>query len=202
MNYTKLANSLLLLLIQNHDDGDSLVRESNLKNYCIENFSFTPQADEITKCIELINSSVNRRVIKEGWIPVGGLLSTRHESSYITEFSANDLSKIIEIINSTIEIKKNQNEELENLIKFQNNWIKLSLLEKQQIAKETDRLNNIGAQYYNEDNYIEAINHFKKALIVMPTNNDALKNLIICYKYIGEIDKIAPISSLLNHLGY
>jgi tetratricopeptide (TPR) repeat protein len=93
-----------------------------------------------------------------------------------------------------------ENTEFEELIEFQQKWYSMNMAEKQQIARETDRINNIGADFYNQDNFSEAIKYFEMALEVMPTNDDALKNLIICYKYIGEFDKIPAISRKLAFL--
>lgn len=197
----KIARNLLQLLIDNHDDGDSLVRESSLVNSCIEKFSYEPNTDEISECVNLINSSLNRKVITEGWIPIGGLLSSRHESSYITEYSINNLKKILQIINVESEnTVQNEDVEFENIRQFQKKWKNMPMVEKQKIAIETDRINNIGANLYSQDKIHEAITFFNKALDVMPTNDDALKNLIICYKYIGELDKIPTITRRLNYL--
>lgn len=197
----KIAANLLQLLINEHDDGDSLVRESALVKSCNEKFSHEPSTDEISDCVNLINSSVNRKVITKGWIPVGGILSTRHESSYMTEYSISSLKEIIAIIDAESENTVQINDaELETLRQFQEKWKNLSMSEKQKIAIETDRISNIGANHYNQDNIQEAINYFYQALEVMPTNDDALNNLISCYKYIGELDKIPAISKMLNYL--
>ena len=93
-----------------------------------------------------------------------------------------------------------EDNEFEDLIEFQQKWNSLDIVEKQKIARETDRINNIGADFYNQDNFNEAIKYFQMALEVMPTNDNALKNLVICYKYIGEFDKIPAISRKLAFL--
>ncbi len=207
MNEIKIAIDLLQLLINNHEDGDSLVRESELKKFCLNNHKFEPSTDQISESVDMINSSVKSKIIIEGWFQSGGflgMLSTVKESQYVTDYPVTQLSKIIENFNNKINlVDSNLNEsEFEELLKFQEKWSTMTLTEKQQIAHETDRLNNIGAHYYNEDNFDDAIKYFKKALKVMPTNNDALKNLIICYKYIGEFEKINSITQMLSHLGY
>jgi tetratricopeptide (TPR) repeat protein len=207
MNEIKIAIDLLQLLINNHEDGDSLVRESELKNFCLNKHKFEPSTEEISESVDMINSSVKSKIIIEGWFQSGGflgMLSTVKESQYVTDFPVTQLSKIIENFNNKINLVDSSldGSEFEELLKFQEKWSTMTLTEKQQIAHETDRLNNIGAHYYNEDNFDDAIKHFKMAIKVMPTNNDALKNLIICYKYIGEFEKINAITQMLSHLGY
>ena len=198
-----LAIELLQLLINKHDDGDSLVRESDVTKSCLDKFSYSPDTNEINKSVELINSSVGRKVINEGWIPVGSFFSVINESSYITEYSISKLSSIIEIFddgNNGI-TNENQVSEIEEMITFQNKWNSMPMEDKMKIAAETDASNNIGAQFYNDDNINEAISHFKIALRIMPINDDALKNLINCYQYLGKVDKVALYSKLLRHLG-
>ena len=195
----KIAISLLELLINKHDDGDSLVRENDLITFVSKTHSYTTNTDEISECVNVINSTANNKVIKEGWIAVGGFLSTSHESSYLTDFPVTTLTKIIELLK--IEVNTNpKDSEFAELIEFQKKWSSLTMVEKQQLAHETDRVNNIGAQFYNEDNFDEAIKHFQMALVIMPSNEDALKNLISCYKYLGEHDKIPTISRKIAFL--
>lgn len=207
MNEIKIAIDLLQLLINNHEDGDSLVRESELKKFCLNNHKFEPSTDQISESVDIINSSVKSKIIIEGWFQSGGflgMLNTVKESQYVTDYPVTQLSKIIENFNNKINLVDSnlKESEFEELLKFQEKWSTMTLTEKQQIAHETDRLNNIGAHYYNEDNFDDAIKYFKMALKVMPINNDALKNLIICYKYIGEFEKINSITQMLSHLGY
>jgi tetratricopeptide (TPR) repeat protein len=207
MNEIKIAIDLLQLLINNHEDGDSLVRESELKNFCLNKHNYEPNTEEISESVDIINSSVKSKIIIEGWYQSGGfldMLSAVKESQYLTNYAVSQLSEIIENFNNKINLVDSNIEESEfqELLKFQEKWSTMSLAEKQQIARETDRLNNIGAHYYNEDNFDDAIKYFKMAMKVMPTNNDALKNLIICYKYVGELEKINSITNMLTHLGY
>lgn len=90
--------------------------------------------------------------------------------------------------------------DFEKFKEFTDKWNYLSGEQKWQIAGETDRLNNIGANFYRQDNMIQAIEYFKKALEVMPNNDDALKNLKICYNEIGEYDKAREMERRLNYL--
>lgn len=196
----EIAINLLQLLINNHDDGDSLVRESHLIKYSHEKDSYTPDTNEISESVNLINACVNEKVVSEGWIPIGGLLSTTYESSYLTDYSVSILTKIIEILNVSVKNDENENSEFEELIKFQQTWNSISMVDKQQIARETDRVNNMGVECYNQDNFADAIKYFKMAVKIMPMNDDALKNLIICYKYTGELDKIPALSRMLAYL--
>jgi hypothetical protein len=75
MEKNKIAISLLELLIEKHDDGDSLVRESHLLSYVNKSLAYNTNTDEISECVSLINSIANNKIIKEGWIPSGGFLS-------------------------------------------------------------------------------------------------------------------------------
>lgn len=202
MEKNKIAISLLELLIEKHDDGDSLVRESHLLSYVNKSLAYNTNTDEISECVSLINSIANNKIIKEGWIPSGGflsLLSASQESSYTTDFPVSALTKIINLLKIESHVEPEDNE-FEDLIEFQQKWNSLDIVEKQKIARETDRINNIGADFYNQDNFNEAIKYFQMALEVMPTNDDALKNLVICYKYIGEFDKIPALSRKLAFL--
>ncbi len=84
--------------------------------------------------------------------------------------------------------------------KFKNRWNSMPMDEKIKIALETDRVNNIGALNYNQDNMDEAIAQFQKALQIMPINDDAIKNLINSYQYTGQLDKVAHYTKLLEQL--
>lgn len=90
-----IAIELLNQLIDNHDDGDSLVRESDLKERLKTKYSLNPATSEIMEAVNFINSNSNRKVISEGWIPIGGILSSTQESSYITEAPINFLNELI-----------------------------------------------------------------------------------------------------------
>ena len=65
----------------------------------------------------------------------------------------------------------------------------LSLEQKYKIALETDRLNNLGVTEYRNGNIREAIDYYKKALEIMPENDDSLINLAMCYIKLGDFDK-------------
>jgi hypothetical protein len=93
-----LAIELLKLLIHNHNDGDTLVKESEFRNYISETNSFGPSEDQISESVQFINSIVKTTIIREGWIPIGDILSMQYESSYISERSISDLEKIIDVL--------------------------------------------------------------------------------------------------------
>lgn len=87
------------------------------------------------------------------------------------------------------------------LIKFKKSWESdMNSQEKMLIAKNSDKLNNIGCDFYDNDNYEEAIKYFNKALEIMPINDDALKNLKICYKYQKNQKKVVEIEKMLSYL--
>jgi hypothetical protein len=81
--------------------------------------------------------------------------------------------------------------DLEEIKSFHHKWKReLSMNARTDIANKTDKLNDIGCKYYNNDDYENAILFFKKALEVMPINDDALKNLVICYKETKNLKKM------------
>ena len=53
---------------------------------------------------------------------------------------------------------------------------------KLDLAGKTDNLNNIGIDYYEYGDINNAILYYNKALDIYPINDDALKNLIVCYR--------------------
>lgn len=75
-----------------------------------------------------------------------------------------------------------------------------SVEKKIRIAQKSDELNNKGCEYYNNDDYENAILYFNKALEVMPINDDALKNLKICYKVTWNFSKQKEIELKLGYL--
>lgn len=101
-----IAIELLNLLIEKHEDGDSLVRESDLKQNIKTNHSHQPNTSEITESVNFINSTANRRVIVEGWISTGGFMGGSDESSYITESSKGFLNSLIKSMTTNENKKK------------------------------------------------------------------------------------------------
>jgi tetratricopeptide (TPR) repeat protein len=73
----------------------------------------------------------------------------------------------------------------------------MSVSDKMQIAMQTDMVNNRGADAWNNGNIELAIENFRQALQIMPTNDDALINLARCYTKVGSYEKsIDPLNKL------
>lgn len=77
---------------------------------------------------------------------------------------------------------------------------KIPMHEKMLIAIQSDELNNKGAHAYNDDDFEKAIRCFEQALAIMPNNDDALKNLKLCYSEIGDRKNLQLVLRKLNHL--
>lgn len=78
------------------------------------------------------------------------------------------------------------------LLKLQNNQYKEAIF---YIEKATELkpcayfFSNLGLSYCKNENFVEAITNYKKALNLEPDNFDALFNLAIAYKNIGNLDE-------------
>ena len=77
-------------------------------------------------------------------------------------------------------------------------FIRLPKERKIAIATKTDELNNIGVDYYEDDDIINAIKFYNKALDIFSLNDDALKNLIVCYKEINDLENMYNAQNLLK----
>ncbi|MDO4729551.1 MAG: hypothetical protein Q4B43_11185 [Bacteroidota bacterium] len=82
---------------------------------------------------------------------------------------------------------------MNTFLSFKNRWEKMPLQEKIKIAIQTDSLNNQGSFCHNSGDVTTAIQYFEKALEVMPINDDALSNLIKCYKKTKLYSKIPTL---------
>lgn len=71
---------------------------------------------------------------------------------------------------------------------------------KMAIADKTDELNSMGVRYYNQNDLANAIIYFNKAVEVMPFNDDALKNLVLCYKRTNNSRKMLEAQKKLDYL--
>lgn len=69
---------------------------------------------------------------------------------------------------------------------------------KVEVMTKTDELNNKGVDYYEEDDLTNAIKYYNKALDIFSLNDDALKNLIICYREINDFEKMHKAQNLLD----
>lgn len=86
---------------------------------------------------------------------------------------------------------------MEKFLEFRDKWDYMPMQEKIAIAIKTDELNNKGSILYNSGSISESIKCFEQALEIMPINDDALPNLVICYKKVGLFFKIPILLSKL-----
>jgi tetratricopeptide (TPR) repeat protein len=113
----------------------------------------------------------------------------------------------IDIVYEKAENKKqsetsNQLSDFDKFKNFTHKWnTSMPMQEKMQIAMQSDMINNRGADAYENDDYSTAIKYFEQALSIMPNNDDALKNLKICYRLIGNYQKVEEMEKKLNYLG-
>lgn len=124
-------------------------------------------------------------------------------------------SKIIEncilhLIDRDVEVKYLSSEEnpntvsqalflnYENAFKYLQEFISLPIAKKKAIASKTDELNNIGVDYYESDDIMNAIKYYNKALEVFLLNDDALKNLILCYREINDFENMSNAQNSLD----
>ena len=76
----------------------------------------------------------------------------------------------------------------------------ISTNEKILIASQTDTVNNRGVEAYNNGDIRDAIIYFVQALRIMPNNDDALKNLKLCYTKICNYSKANEMQKKLDYL--
>lgn len=93
-----------------------------------------------------------------------------------------DIEYLKEKEKSSLEPSATQNSGLEEIQSFLEKFHSLPMNIKRELVEKTDELNNIGVDYYEKNDTANAIIYYKKALDIYPINDDALKNLIICYK--------------------
>lgn len=102
---------------------------------------------------------------------------------------------------SQVQQSEHSNENGIEIIKeFLNKFIPQPRHIKLDLADKTDNLNNIGNDYYESGDINNAILYYNKALDIYPINDDALKNLIVCYKKTGKYDKIYEAQEKLDFL--
>lgn len=112
----------------------------------------------------------------------------------------------IDIVYEKAEDKKqsetlNQFSDFDNFKAFTQRWnTSMPMNEKMLIAMQSDNLNNQGVYAYEAGDILGAIRFYEQALGLMPNNDDALKNLRICYTKIGRHDKAAEMVKKLNYL--
>ena len=94
------------------------------------------------------------------------------------------------------------NDDFETFKAFNERWkTSMPLIEKMKIASQSDPLNDKGAHAYNDDDFQVAIMYLEQAIDIMPNNDDALKNLKICYRKIGNNEKLQLVQRKLIYLG-
>ena len=86
----------------------------------------------------------------------------------------------------------------ENANRYLQDFIRMPQSVRIEIATKTDELNNIGVDYYEDDDILNAIKFYNKALDIFSLNDDALKNLIVCYGEINDFEKMQKAQSLLE----
>lgn len=80
-------------------------------------------------------------------------------------------------------------------------WLKLTPLNTRiRLARDADKVNNRGFECYNNGDINGAIQHFTDALNILPMNDDAIRNLIICYEDRMEDNKVEIYKQKLNYL--
>ena len=95
----------------------------------------------------------------------------------------------------------NKHSDFDDFISFTHLWnTTMPRAEKYQIAFQSDSVNNSGVEFYRNGDIYEAINYFEQALEIMPNNDDALKNLKMCYTKTGNILKVNEMEKKLNYL--
>ena len=78
----------------------------------------------------------------------------------------------------------------------------MSTKEKMSTAVHSDNYVNQGVDTYEKGDILGAIRFYEQALEIMPNNDDALKNLRICYSKIGRHDKASDMDEKLNYLEF
>ena len=71
---------------------------------------------------------------------------------------------------------------------------------KMDLAQQTNDLNNLGCDSHERNDIENAIIYYNKALAIYPINDDALKNLIVCYKETGNFEKMYEAKEKLEYL--
>ena len=114
-----------------------------------------------------------------------------------------DRSVDIEYLKSdtqTIEKESSKANGIEEIKMFLNKFIPQPRHIKMDLAQQTDDLNNLGVDYYERNDIKNAIIHYNKALEIYPINDDALKNLIVCYRETGNFEKMNNAKEKLEYL--
>jgi tetratricopeptide (TPR) repeat protein len=100
----------------------------------------------------------------------------------------------------TLEKESSKINGIEEIKAFLNKFIPQPKHIKIDLAQQTDDLNNLGVDCYEENDIENAIIYYNKALEIYPINDDALKNLIVCYKETGNFEKMYEAQEKLEYL--
>ncbi len=160
-----------------------------------------------------LDKEINEKIILRGYgIDSMGAsfadygLSLHKSNGNINKVTLHMHDRNIDIVYEKAESKKqsetlNQFSDFDNFKDFTQKWnISMPMQEKMQIAIQSDAINNQGAQSYREGNFKVAIIYFEQALKLMPNNDDALKNLRLCYSKIGDQAKVNEMEKKLDYL--
>lgn len=165
------------------------------------------------KRMKLVDDNYEKIILRGNGTDVMGAsfadygLTLHKTNNNVNKVTLHMYDRNIDIVYEKAENKKqsetlNQYSDFDNFKKFIQKWnTSMSMQEKMQIAIQSDLLNNKGANAYNDDDYDNAIKYFEQALALMPNNDDALKNLKLCYSEIGNHTKLNEVVKKLNYLG-
>jgi len=100
----------------------------------------------------------------------------------------------------TIGLESTQKDGFEEILIFLNKFRTQPMSVKMALAQKTDELNNTGVSYYEQDDIVNAIAYYNKALEIYPINDDALKNLVVCYRETGNYTEMQEAQEKLDYL--
>ncbi|MGI6319871.1 MAG: tetratricopeptide repeat protein [Bacteroidales bacterium] len=127
-------------------------------------------------------------------------------SGQINKVSLHMHDRNVDIVYEKAEDRKqeetlNKFSDFDNFKDFTHRWnTSMAMQEKMQIAMRSDAINNKGVYAYNDGDIEVAISYFEQALELMPNNDDALKNLRLCYSEIGNYSKVSEMEKKLDYL--
>lgn len=160
-----------------------------------------------------VSEETNEKIILRGFgsDEMGGSFAdyglTLHKSNQdINKISLHMHDRNIDIVYLKVTNKKltetlNQYSDFDIFKNFIRKWnTTFSIDEKMQIAMQSDSLNNLGAGLYKEGNLEGAIAYFEQALSLMPNNDDALKNLRLCYSKTNNQSKVNEMQKKLDFM--
>ena len=100
----------------------------------------------------------------------------------------------------TIEKESSKVNGIEEIKIFLNKFMPQPRHLKMDLAQQTNDLNNLGCDSHERNDIENAIIYYNKALAIYPINDDALKNLIVCYKETGNFEKMYEAKEKLEYL--